>query len=95
MEASTQTVSPTMSRVELTRPITSPDRRKEENQDVLVMTALIRQLNLETTGVVLGEKVAASPRRSAFWYPHMVAVLSGPARRAISDQGAIVKELEE
>ena len=34
--------------------------------------------------------------RSAFWNPHMAAVLSGPVpvRRAIHDQGATVKELE-
>ena len=83
-----------MSRVKLTSPIASLDQMEEENWYVLVMTALIRQLHLETTGVILGETVTASPRRSAFWNPHMVAVLSGPARRVISDQGAIVKELE-
>ena len=94
MEATTQTASPIMSRVELTRPIAPPDRMEEENWYVLVVTALIRQLNLETTGVVLGETVTTLPGRSAFQNPHMVAVLSGPARRVISDQGAIVKELE-
>ena len=95
MEATTQTDSPTMSRVELTRPIAPQDRTEEENWYVLVMTASIRQLNLETTSVVLREMVTTLPGRSAFWNPHMAAVLSGPARRAISDQGAIVKELEE
>ena len=95
MEATTQTASPTMSVVELTRPIALLDKMEEENQCVLVMTALIRQLNLETTGVVLREMVTALTRRSAFQNPCMPAVLSGPARRAISDQGAIVKELEE
>ena len=94
MEATTQTASPTMSRVELTRPTAPLDRMEEENWYVLVVTALIRWLNLETTGVVLREMVTASPGRSAFWNPHMVAVLLGPARRAISDQGTIVKELE-
>ena len=68
---------------------------EEENWYVQVMTTSIRWLNLETTSVVLGETVTASPRRSAFQNPHMVAVLSGPARRVISDQGAIVKEQEE
>ena len=95
MEATTQTASPTMPRVELTRPIAPPDRTEEENWYVLVVTASIRQLNLETTCVDVGELVTASPGRGAFWNPHMVAVLSGPARRAISGQGAIVKELEE
>ena len=95
VEATTQTASPTMSGVKLTRPITPPDRTEEENWYVLVMTTLIRLLNLETSGVVLRETVTALPRRSAFQNPCMVAVLSGPARRAISDQGAIAKELEE
>ena len=94
-EATTQTASPTMSRAALTRPIAPPDRRKEENWYVLVITASIRQLNLETTSVDLGELVTALPRRGALRNPHMAAVLSGPARRAISGQGAIVKELEE
>ena len=57
MEATTQTVSPTMSRVELTRPIIPPHRMEEENWCVLVMTALVSQLNLETTSVILGEMV--------------------------------------
>ena len=69
MEATTQTASPTMSVVELTRPIALLDRMEEENQCVLVMTALIRQLNLETTGVVLREMVTALTRRSAFPEP--------------------------
>ena len=96
MEATTQTASITMSRVDLTSPIAPPDETEEENWYVLVMTALIRQLNLDTTGVVLRETVTASPRRSPFWNPHMAAILSRPvpARRVISDQGAIVKELE-
>ena len=81
--------------LKLTRPITPPDRTEEENQYLLVISASIRQLNLETTGVDLGKLVTASPRRGAFQNPHMVAVLSGPARRAISGQGTIVKELEE
>ena len=95
MEAITQTVSPTMSRVELTRPITQLDRTEEENWYVLVITTLIRQLNLETTSVDLRELVTASCGRGAFQNPHMAAVLSGPARRVISGQGTIVKEPKE
>ena len=94
MEAATQTASTTMSGVELTSPIALLDWMEEENWYVLVMTASIRQLNLETTGVILGETVITLPGRTAFQNPHMEAVLSGPARRAISDQGTIVKELE-
>ena len=95
MEATTQTTSPAMSNVELTRPITPPDRTEEENQYMLVITASIRQLNLETTGVDLGESEAASPGRGAFQNPHMAAVFSGPVRRVIRSQGTTVKELEE
>ena len=85
-----------MSGVELTSPITPPEWTEEEKQYVLVVTASIRRLNLERTGVVLGDMVTALPRRSAFQNPCMAAVLSRPvpARRVISDQGATVKELE-
>ena len=95
MEANTQTASPTMSSVELTRPIAPPDRTEEENRYILIITILIRQLNLETAGVDLGESVSALPVRGAFWNPCMAAFLLGPARRAISDQGTMVKEQEE
>ena len=46
MEAATQTASPVMPDVELTRRITLPDRMEEENWYVLVITASRRQLNL-------------------------------------------------
>ena len=95
MEATTQTTSTAMSGVELTRPTTPPDRTEEENQYILVVTASIRQLNLETASVDLRELVTALPGSGAFQNPCMTAVLSEPARRAISGQGATVKELEE
>ena len=95
MEATTQTASPAMSIVELTGPITPTDRMEEENQYVLVVTASIQQLNLETANVDLRELVTASPGRDAFWNPHMAAVFLGPTRRVTSSQGATVKELEE
>ena len=95
MEATTQTASPAMSDVELTGPITPPDRTEEENQYVLVITASIWQLNFETADVDLGESVTASPGRDAFWNPCMAAVFLGPTRRVISSQGTTVEELEE
>ena len=95
MEETTQTASPAMSSVELSGPITPPDRMEEENWYVLVVTASIWQLNLETADVDLGESVTALPGRDAFWNPCMVAVFLGPTRRAISSQGTTVKELEE
>ena len=96
IEAATQSASTTMSGVKLTSPIAPPNQAEKEKQYVLVMTASIRQLNLEMTGVILRDTVTTSPRRSAFQNPHMAAVLSRPvpARRAISNQGATVKELE-
>ena len=95
MEATTQTASPAMSDVELTRRITPLDRMEEENQYLLVITTSIRQLNLGTADNDLGELATALPGRDAFQNPHMVAVLLGPTRRAIGSQGATVKELEE
>ena len=95
MEASTQTASPAMFDVELTRCITPLDRTEEENKYTLVITSLIRQLNLGTANDDLGESATALPGRDAFQNPNMMAVLSGPTRRAIRSQGATVKELEE
>ena len=69
MEATTQTASTAMSRVKLTSPIAPPDWAEEENLYVLVVTTLIRWLNLETTSVVLGEMVTTMPGRSAFQNP--------------------------
>ena len=95
MEATAQIAFPAMSSVELTRPITPPDRMEEETWYVLVITALIRQLNLETASADLRESVTVLPERGAFQNPHMATVFLGPARRAISGQGTTVKELEE
>ena len=85
-----------MSGVKLTSPIAPPNQMEEEKWYVLVVTTLIRSLNLETTGVILGDTVNASSEGSAFQNPHMAAVHSRPvrARGAISNQGTIVKELE-
>ena len=95
MEATTQTASPTMSDIELTGPITPPDRMEEENWYMLVVTTSIWQLNLETADVDLGESVTASPGRDAFQNPCMAAVFLGPTKMVISSQGATVEELED
>ena len=85
-----------MSGVKLTSPIAPPNWTEEEKWYVLVVTASIRSLNLEMASVILGDTVTALPGRSAFQNLHMAAVLSRPvpARGAISNQGATVKELE-
>ena len=92
VEATTQTTSLAMSDVEL---ITPPDRMEEENQYILVITTLIRQLSSGTANDDLRESATAPPGRDAFQNPCMVAILLGPTRREISGQGTTVKELEE
>ena len=84
-----------MSGVKLTSPITPPNQMEEEKQYVLVVTTLIRSLNLEMTGAILEDTVTALPGGSAFHNPCMVAVLSRPiqVRGAISNQGTIIKKL--
>ena len=95
IEAATQTASATMSGVELTSPITSPNWMEEEKWYVLVVTTSIRSLNFEMASVVLGDIVTTSSEGSAFWNPHIAAVLPRPVRAmgVISNQGATVKEL--
>ena len=78
IEATTQTTSATTSGVKLTSPITPLDQTEEEKWYILVVTALVRSLNLETTGVILRDTVTASAGGGASWNPHMAAVLSGP-----------------
>ena len=66
IEVATQAASATMSGVSMTGPITPPDQVEEERQYVLVVTTLIRRLNLEMTGVILGDTVTVPPSKSAF-----------------------------
>ena len=46
--------------VELTGPLVLSDQTKDERQYVLIITALVRRLNLEMTGVILRETMTAS-----------------------------------
>ena len=80
------TIPTTASVVELTSPIILPDQTEEERWYMLVVTALIRRLNLESTGVILGDMVTALAGGVAFQNPQMAAVLPGPiwGRRLIS-----------
>ena len=93
-EATTQTASPAMSNVKLMRHITPPDGMEEENQYLLVITASIRQLNLGSAGIDIRESSTAPPGGDTFQNSHMAAVLSG-STRAVSYQGATMRELEE
>ena len=91
IEEATQAASTTMSGVNMTSPITPPNQTEEERWYVLVVTTLIRRLNLEMTGVTLRDTVTTPSRGIDVQNPHIAAVLSG---RAISNQGATVKELD-
>ena len=95
IKAIAQLVPTTASLVKLASPIILSNQTEEERQYVLVVTALVRRLNLEATGVVLGDMVTASARGVTFWNPSMAAVLPGPVRGrgAIGNQGTTVEEL--
>ena len=94
-EAVTQLVAPTASVVKLTSPIVSSGQTEEERQYMLLVTTSVRRLNLEVTGVVLGNTVTTSAGDGAFQNPQMLAVLHGSirGRRAIGNQGATMEEL--
>ena len=95
IEAATQIASATISVVELTSPIILPDQTEEEKWYVLVVTASVMSLNLETTSVILRDTVTTSAGGGTFQNPHMAAVLPRPiqGRRVTSNQGATMKEL--
>ena len=81
IEATTQPASATALVVKLTSPIVPPNWTEEERQYVLVVTTSVRSLDLETTGVILGDMVTTSAGGMAFWNPHMAAALPGPCLR--------------
>ena len=89
--AATPAASSTMLGVNMTRPVTPPNQMEQDRWYALVVTASIRRLNLEMTGVILGDTVITLPIGSAFQNPCMVAVLSG---RVNNNQGTTVKELD-
>ena len=65
-KAVTQIVPTTGSVVKLTSPIVLSDQAEEERWYMLVVTASVRRLNLEATGVILRDTVTASAGRVAF-----------------------------
>ena len=66
IEAITQLVPTTALVVEITSPIILSDQTEEERWYILVVTALVRRLNLEMTRVILRDTVTASARGVAF-----------------------------
>ena len=81
-EATTETVSPATTDVEPIRRITPPVGIKGENWYLLVITTLIGQVSLESTGDDVKESSTALPRGDTFQNPCMAAVLSGSTRAA-------------
>ena len=94
-EATTQTAFPAMSNVEPTGHITPPDGTEEENWLHAGCYCLNKQLNLGSASNNLRESSTALPGGDTFWNPHMMAVFSRSTSRAVSYQGATVKELAE
>ena len=76
----TQVVPTTGLVVKLADPLIPSDQAEGERWYMLVVTALVRRLNLEATGVILGDTVTTSAGGVAFEYPQMVAVLPGPIK---------------
>ena len=78
IEAATQPASPTASVVKLTSPIAPPKWTEEERWYVLVVTASVGSLNLETTGIIPWGHHDHLGRGGAFQNPCMAAVLPRP-----------------
>ena len=69
------TIPTTASVVELTNPIIPPDQTEEERWYMLVVTASVRRLNLESPRVIFRDMVTTLAREVAFQNPWMAAVL--------------------
>ena len=93
-EASTQTISQATTNAESVRYTTPPVGMEGENWYLLVVTASIQQLSLESAGNGLEGSLTALHGGDTFQNPEMAAVLLG-STRAVSYGGATVKELEE
>ena len=76
----TQVVPTTRLVVQPAVPLTPSDQAEREKQNMLVVTALVRKLNLEATRIILGDMVTTSVGRVAFDNPQMAVVLPGPTR---------------
>ena len=75
-----QIVPTTGSMVKLTGPLIPSDQTEDERWYVLIVTALVRRLNLETNRVILGETVTTWAGEVASKNPQMAAVLPGLTR---------------
>ena len=76
IKVGTQVLPTTGSVVKLTSPLTPSNQAEGERWYMLVVTALVRRLNLEATGVILGDTVTASAGGVAFGNPQIVQQFS-------------------
>ena len=92
-EATTQTVSLAVADTEPIRYTTPPVRMEGESWYLLVVTALIEQLSLESVGNGIDGSWIAMHGGDTFWNPWMAAVLS-VSTRVVGYGSATMKELE-
>ena len=93
-EASTQTISQATTNAESARCTTPPVGMEGENWYLLVVTALIGQLSLESACNVLEGSSTAPHGGDTFQNPQMAPVLSA-STRVVSYGGATMNDLEE
>ena len=93
-ESTNQTISPAMTHTEPIRHTTPPVGVEGENWYLLVITASIGQLSLDSASNGLEGSSTDLCGGNTFQNPGMAAVLS-TSRRAVSYGGATMKELEE
>ena len=95
IKVGTQVLPTTGSVVKLASPLSLSNWAEGERQNMLVVTASVRRLNLEATRVILGDTVTTSAGGVAFENPQMAVVLPGPAteRKVIGSQDATIEEL--
>ena len=95
IKVGTQVLPTTGLVVELAGLLTPSNQAEGERWYMLVVTALVRRLNLEATGVILGDMVTASAGGVAFENAQMAAVLPGPTseRKVIGNQGTNIEEV--
>ena len=95
IKVGTQVLPTTGLVVKLASPLAPFDQAEGERWYMLVVTASVRRLHLEATGVILGDTVTASAGGVAFENPQMAAGLPGPTRKrkVIGNQDATIEEL--
>ena len=88
-------IIPTGPVVKLAGPLILSDQTKEERWYVQIVPASVRELNLETTGVILGETVTTSVEGFASKNPQMAVVFLGhtQAKRAVGHHSTTIEKV--